>query len=126
MSKVVLSAIHENNYFEPGAWENTTWTIRDDKSVIVNLRYNMNDTKDKDISIRISDDDYEKIFELLDEGKVQDKKIFALDGDGWSFKQFENGAKIYERRHGYIYGIAGFEKLERLLYKIIKMRTQEL
>lgn len=126
MSKIVLTAIHENNYLEPGAWENTTWTIRDDKCVIVNLRYNMNDAKDKDISIRISDDDYEKIFELLNEGKVQDKQIFALDGDSWSFKQFENGAKVYERRNGHIYGIAGFEKLERLLYKIIKMRTQDL
>ena len=80
----------------------------------------MNDAKDKDISIRISDDDYEKIFELLNEGKVQDKQIFTLDGDSWSFKQFENGAKVYERRNGHIYGLAGFEKL------IIKMRTQDL
>lgn len=126
MSKITLVAIHENNYFSPGAWENTTWTIRDNKSVIANLRYNMNDSKDRDISIRISDDDYDKIFELLEEGKAQDKKIFALDGDGWAFKQFDEDAKIYERRHGYIYDIEGFEKLERLLYKIIKMRVQEL
>ena len=126
MSSITLVAIHENDCFTPGGWENTTWTIREDRSLICNLRYNMNDAKDQDISCKISEDDYENIFKLLEGGKLNDKKIFALDGDGWSFKQFENDSKIYERRHGYIYGIADFEKLERLLYKVIKMRPQEL
>lgn len=126
MSNIVLTAIHENNYFKPDAWENTTWTIRDDRSAIINLRYNMDDSKDRDISIRLSDDDYEKIFELLDEGKTQNSQTCTLDGNSWSFKQFSEGAKTYELRHCSIEGIEGFEKLEKLLYKIIKMRPQDL
>ena len=126
MSNISLVAIHENDAFELGRWENTTWTLRDDRSLICNLRYNMNDTKDRDIDCKISEDDYDEIFKLLEGGKQNDKKIFALDGDRWSFKQYEGDAKIYERRHGYIYGIDDFEKLERLLYKVVKMRPEEL
>ena len=120
MSEIILKAINENFVIAPGKWVNTSWTIRDDQTAIVNIRYDNNSSKDKDIDCKIPEDKFEQIFELLEKAKLEDSKIFALDGDGWEFTQYKNGQKIYYRRSGYIYGLDHFELLAELLYKIIK------
>ena len=58
MAKTILKIIHENNAYEPGAWTSTTWIIKDDMSAIVNIRYFMNDEKDDDLQLKISEDKY--------------------------------------------------------------------
>lgn len=120
MSEIVLKVVNENFVLNPGKWVNTSWTIRDDQSAIVNVRYDNNSAKDKDFDLKIAEDKFEQIFELLEKAKQQDSKIFALDGDGWEFTQYKDGKKIYYRRSGYIYGLDYFELLADLLYKIIK------
>lgn len=121
MTKTILKIIHENNAYEPGAWTSTTWIIKDDMSAIVNIRYFMNDEKDDDLQLKISEDKYNQLFDFLEEGKKDDKSVFALDGSGWEIYQYnEEGIQTYHRDHSFIYGIAGFEKMEKLLYSLNK------
>ena len=121
MAKTTLKIIHENNSYTPGEWTSTTWTIKDDMTAIVNIRYYMNDEKDDDLQLKISEDKYNQLFDFLEEGKKGDRDIFALDGSGWEIHQYNSdGIQIYHRDHSYIYGIAGFEKMEKLLYSLNK------
>lgn len=121
MAKTTLKIIHENNSYAPGEWTSTTWTIKDDLTAIVNIRYYMNDEKDDDLQLKISEDKYNQLFDFLEEGKKGDKDVFALDGSGWEIHQYNSdGIQIYHRDHSYIYGIAGFEKMEKLLYSLNK------
>ncbi len=121
MAKTVLKIVHENNSYAPGEWTSTSWTIKDNMAAIVNIRYFMNDEKDEDLQIKISEDKYNQLFDFLEEGKTEDKDVFALDGSGWEIDQYnDDGVKIYHRDHSFIYGIAGFEKMERLLVSLNK------
>ena len=94
---IVLVAIHESKLMEPKAWLSTTWTIYESLHTIINVRYNNNDSKDRDYDISISQDDYEAILNTLELAKREDRKIFAFDVDTWAFKQYEAGAIIYRR-----------------------------
>lgn len=121
MAKTVLKIVHENNSYAPGEWTSTSWTVKDDMTAIVNIRYFMDDEKDEDLQIKISEDKYNQLFDFLEEGKKEDKDVFALDGSGWEIDQYNDaGVKVYHRDHSFIYGIAGFEKMERLLVSLNK------
>lgn len=126
MSNIVLKINHDNSAMDFGKWTSTSWTIRDDCSMIMNIRYCMNDEKDADISKVISQDKYDLIFETLEQAKKEEHKsnICVLDGDDWSIKQYdENGIVIYDRMHFAIDGMPEFEKLEALLYSLVRMRS---
>ena len=62
---IVLVAIHESKLMKPKAWLSTTWTIYESLHVIINVRYNNNDARERDYDIVISSDDFEAIMETL-------------------------------------------------------------
>ncbi len=119
-SDILLVAEHSATTIEPGAWLNTTWTVHADHRVIINIRYNMNDAKDRDLQTTIAQDVFDKLFDTLELAKRNDRKVFMLDADEWSFKQYTDGAQIYRRNSASIHGLMEFEKLEAILYQIIK------
>ena len=119
-SNIALIVEHSSNFIEPGSWTSTTWTIRENRKVIINIRYNMNDAKERDIETTIAQDIYDDIFNTLELAKREDRKIFVLDGDEWSFKQYLAGSQIYRRNRAAINGLMEFEKLQEILERIIK------
>ena len=120
MNDIVLIAEHSATAIEPGAWLNTTWTIYSDRRVIINIRHNMNDAKDRDLQTVIAEDVYDEIFSTLELAKREDRKVFVFDSAEWAFKQYVNGNQIYRRIGAAIDGLIEFEKLEALLYQVIK------
>ena len=119
-NEIVLIAEHAATIIEPQAWTSTTWTIRADRKVIINIRYNMNDAKERDIETTIAQDVFDEIFDTLELAKREDRKIFVFDGEEWSFKQYQAGTQIYRRRAAAIDGLMEFEKLSEVLYRVIK------
>ena len=117
---IALVAIHESKLMEPKAWLSTTWMIYESLHTIINVRYNNNDTKERDYDIVISEDDYKQICDTLELAKREDRKIFAFDVDTWAFKQYEAGAIVYRRLDSPITDLDEFEKLQVLLEKLIK------
>lgn len=117
---IALVAIHEAKLIEPGAWLSTTWTIYESLNAIINIRYNNNDSKERDYNISISQDDYDAILSTLEQAKAQDHKIFAFDIDTWAFKQYAGDKVIYRRLDSPITDLDEFEKLAVLLEKLIK------
>lgn len=120
MNDIVLIAEHSATAIEPGAWLNTTWTIYSDRRVIINIRHNMNDAKDRDLQTVIAEDVYDEIFNTLELAKREDRKVFVFDSTEWAFKQYINGNQIYRRIGAAIDGLMEFEKLEAILYQVIK------
>ena len=120
MNNILLIAEHSATSIEPGAWLNTTWTIYSDRRVIINIRHNNNDAKDRDLQTTISEDIFEELFDTLELAKREDRKVFVFDSTEWSFKQYQNGQQIYRRIGAAIDGLMEFQKLEAILYKIIK------
>ena len=84
---IVLVAIHESKLMKPKAWLSTTWTIYESLHVIINVRYNNNDARERDYDIVISSDDFEAIMETLERAKLEDRKIFAFYVNTWAYKQ---------------------------------------
>ena len=117
---IALVAIHEAKLIEPKAWLSTTWTIYESLHTIINVRYNNNDTKERDYDIVISEDDYNQILDTLELAKHEDRKIFSFDIDTWGFKQYSDGKIIYRRIDSPITDLDEFEKLQVLLEKLIK------
>jgi hypothetical protein len=117
---IALVAIHEAKLIEPKAWLSTTWTIYESLHTIINIRYNNNDSKERDYDIVISEDDYTQILDTLELAKREDRKIFSFDVDTWAFKQYLDGAIIYRRLDSPITGLDEFEKLSVSLEKLIK------
>ena len=120
MNDIVLIAEHSATAIEPGAWLNTTWTIYSDRHVIINIRHNMNDARDRDLQTVIAEDIYDEIFNTLELAKREDRKVFVFDSTEWAFKQYINGNQIYRRIGAAIDGLMEFEKLEAILYQVIK------
>ena len=120
MDNILLIAEHSATSIEPGAWLNTTWTIYANRHVIINIRYNNNDVKDRDLQTTISEDVFEELFDTLELAKREDHKVFVFDSTEWSFKQYQNGQQIYRRIGAAIDGLMEFEKLEAIFYQIIK------
>jgi hypothetical protein len=117
---IALVAIHEAKLIEPKAWLSTTWTIYESLHTIINIRYNNNDSKERDYDIVISEDDYTQILDTLELAKREDRKIFSFDVDTWAFKQYLDGAIVYRRLDSPITGLDEFEKLSVSLEKLIK------
>lgn len=117
---IVLVAIHESKLMKPKAWLSTTWTVYESLHVIINVRYNNNDVKERDYDIVISSDDFETIMETLERAKLEDRKIFAFDVDTWAYKQYLNGEVCYRRLDSPITDLDEFEKLGAMLEKLIK------
>lgn len=117
---IALVAIHEAKLIEPKAWLSTTWTIYESLHTIINIRYNNNDSKERDYDIVISEDDYTQILDTLELAKCEDRKIFSFDVDTWAFKQYLDGAIVYRRLDSPITGLDEFEKLSVSLEKLIK------
>lgn len=117
---IALVAIHEAKLIEPKAWLSTTWTIYESLHTIINIRYNDNDSKERDYDIVISEDDYTQILDTLELAKREDRKIFSFDVDTWAFKQYLDGAIVYRRLDSPITGLDEFEKLSVSLEKLIK------
>ena len=117
---IVLVAIHESKLMKPKAWLSTTWTIYESLHAIINVRYNNNDTKERDYDVAISSDDFETIMETLKRAKLEDRKIFAFDVDTWAYKQYQNGEVCYRRLDSPITDLDEFEKLGAMLEKLIK------
>ena len=120
MNSILLIAEHSATAIEPGAWLNTTWTIYTNRHVIINIRHNNNDAKDRDLQTTISEDIFEELFDTLELAKREDRKVFVFDSTEWSFKQYQNGQQIYRRIGAAIDGLMEFEKLEAIFYQIIK------
>ena len=120
MNNILLIAEHSATSIEPGAWLNTTWTIYTNRHVIINIRHNNNDAKDRDLQTTISEDIFEELFDTLELAKREDRKVFVFDSTEWSFKQYQNGQQIYRRIGAAIDGLMEFEKLEAIFYQIIK------
>ncbi len=119
-NEIVLFAEHTATTIAPGAWTSTTWTIRNNRKVIINIRYNMNDAKERDLETTIAQDVFDDIFNTLELAKREDRKIFVLDSDEWAFKQYQNGTQIYRRNSAAINGLMEFENLQESLEKIVK------
>ena len=117
---IVLVAIHESKLMKTKAWLSTTWTIYESLHVIINVRYNNNDTKERDYDVAISSDDFETIMETLERAKLEDRKIFAFDVDTWAYKQYQDGEVCYRRLDSPITDLNEFEKLGAMLEKLIK------
>jgi hypothetical protein len=117
---IALVVIHEAKLIEPKAWLSTTWTIYESLHTIINIRYNNNDSKERDYDIVISEDDYTQILDTLELAKREDRKIFSFDVDTWAFKQYLDGAIVYRRLDSPITGLDEFEKLSVSLEKLIK------
>ena len=120
MNNILLIAEHSATSIKPGEWLNTTWTIYSNRRVIINIRYNNNDAKDRDLQTTISEDIFEELFDTLELAKREDRKVFVFDSTEWSFKQYQNGQQIYRRIGAAIDGLMEFEKLEAIFYQIIK------
>lgn len=117
---IVLVAIHESKLMKPKAWLSTTWTIYESLHVIINVRYNNNDARERDYDIVISSDDFEAIMETLERAKLEDRKIFAFYVNTWAYKQYQNGEVCYRRLDSPITDLDEFEKLGAMLEKLIK------
>ena len=104
-NEITLIAEHSATIIAPKAWTSTTWTIRSNRKVIINIRYNQNDTKERDVETTISQDVYDEIFDTLELAKRDDRKIFVLDAAEWSFKQYQNGNQCYRRNSAAIDGV---------------------
>lgn len=103
-----------------GDWEKTEWKIYDDYSVEIKVSYVPFGGIEnyKEFIKTISKEKYEELMNYIEQGKSCDEKITACDGQAWSYAQYSNNEKIWERELGYIYGIKPFEECAELLRKI--------
>lgn len=119
MSQLILKIVNENwGLVGPECWTETIWHIYDDKTVEREDRY-MVEKKNRWSRKVLPSKAYASILRNIDNIKngkdFTDRHVVALDGDAWSYTQYEDGHSIWSRELGHIYGIYSLEKIAEIL-----------
>ena len=93
----------------------TEWIIYTDLSVKIKKKYS-NETKEK--NVLLDEKKYNTIIDNIELVKTINKKVFALDGEFWEFKEYSNGSLVWKRDLDYIYEIEPLEKIVDILIKL--------
>ena len=109
----------------PGSWNNTTWEIFDDLSVIKTDEYldnenpRQNPNKKETSNYTIKQEDYDALMGNIALAKTINKDIDACDGEAWTFAEYNDDGSIkWMRETGYIYGLEPLEKISSYLLTV--------
>jgi len=122
MKDLILCVKHHNwNMIGPGEWANTEWKIYNDYSVDIKISYNTitDENKNKNLICSITEDNYKKLLELINNAKDNKIKVDANDGSAWELIQYNNGVECWKRDADYIYGIEPLENIAEILNNLI-------
>lgn len=118
MKNIVLKIRNLNwGLIGPGSWEEKKWTIYDDMSVDYTILYNLPENNTNTLNFELIKDEFDSIINNIELVKNDNTTVDADDGEAWEFVKYSDGAEIWKRNLGYIYGISPLEDIADILLK---------
>ena len=118
MKNIVLKISNSNwGLIGPGSWKEKNWIIYDDMSVDYTILYNLPENNMKTLNFEFTKDEFDKIIDNIELAKNDNTIVDANDGEAWEFVKYNEGAEIWKRKQGYIYGISPLENIADILLK---------
>ncbi len=122
-SKKLIFKIEDHNWGQITAsdWHTLIWNIYDDLSVEYEIIYGQNKTESH--LYFINEKELKLIIQNIELAKSDNRVIDAFDGNAWKFVQYEDDNVVWERKLGYIYGIASLENVSNILFDSVKTNS---
>lgn len=105
----------------PNSITGNEFNIYNDLSIELKVSQNNSLGTEKEISILhglISQEKYQEIISNIQKAKEFNSTVEAVDGNAWSFEEYDNGNLVWKRELGYIYGITPLTEITKILNSI--------